>query len=513
MKIKKITLILGIALLLLVSTTACDATGEEAITASGVVEVVEVVVAPEVSGRVEAISVGEGDSAAEGDPLFTLKNESLEAQHAQALAAYDSALAGIETAQAALETATAAVEGARAESASAQAAVGAAEAGLERAQTALDLAHVQFEQQLMAARLEELPNRAQAWNRDVPNEFQQPVWYFQKEEIFEAAEAQIEAALNSLDKAQANYDTVITDSGDEDLVAAENRLKEAQVAFLIADDLREREIDQNGRESIDDYVQTIYDSAEAELEAAQTEFEQLLSDADEEKVLEARARLAAAKERYEIALDYYNSLLTGEYSLAMEAAEIGLAQAEAVVKQAEAGLSQAEAGVALVEANLAIAESNKAQAEAGVAQAEKMAAQAEAALALSEIQRQKLTITAPTSGVVMTRSVEPGELVIPGQSVMVIGKLDELRVTVYIPENIYGQVSVGDSAELSVDSFPEETFQATVLRISDEAEYTPRNVQTKEDRSTTVYAIELSVTDPESKLKPGMPSDVAFVGK
>ncbi len=512
MKLNKTILILGIALLLIFGTTACDATGEEIIHASGVVEVVEIVAAPEVGGRVDEIFVGEGDSVQKGDPLFNITNDTLTAQYQQALAAYESAQAGVGIANAALDTATAAAKGARAEFGSVQAAVKAAEAGLETAQTGLELAQVQYDMQLAAARLADLPNRIQAWNQDVPNEFDQPVWYFQKEEVLDATLAQIDASQEAWEKEQANYDSVIADSGDDDLIAAENRLSEAQAAFLIAEELHDRRIDQNGKDSIEDYVQTIYDAAEAELEAAQTEFEQLLSDQDEENVLEARARLVAATERYEIAVDYYNSLLTGEYSLAIEAASIGLAQAESVVKQAEAGVMQAEAGAALVEANIAITETNIAQAEAGVVQAEKMVAQAEAALGLIETQMDKLTITAPASGVIMTRSVESGELVGPGQSVMVIGQLDELHVTVYVSENVYGQISVGESVTLSVDSFPDETFKATVLRISDEAEYTPRNVQTKEDRSTTVYAIELSVEDPAGKLKPGMPADVEFEG-
>jgi HlyD family secretion protein len=81
---------------------------------------------------------------------------------------------------------------------------------------------------------------------------------------------------------------------------------------------------------------------------------------------------------------------------------------------------------------------------------------------------------------------------------------------VYIPENRYGQINLGDIANLWTNSFPNETFEATVIRIADKAEYTPRNVQTAEDRATTVYAIELSVTDPEGRLKPGMQVDVSF---
>ena len=93
---------------------------------------------------------------------------------------------------------------------------------------------------------------------------------------------------------------------------------------------------------------------------------------------------------------------------------------------------------------------------------------------------------------------------------MTIGQLDKLSITVYVPEDQYGEIKLGDSAVVSVDSFPDEFFDAIVTRIADQAEYTPRNVQTEEDRKTTVFAVELSVTDPGGKLKPGMPADVNF---
>ena len=83
-------------------------------------------------------------------------------------------------------------------------------------------------------------------------------------------------------------------------------------------------------------------------------------------------------------------------------------------------------------------------------------------------------------------------------------------VTVYVPENQYGVISLGDRATVTADSFPGEKFDATVTRIADKAEYTPRNVQTQDDRSTTVYAIELVVADPDGQLSPGMPIDVKF---
>jgi len=94
---------------------------------------------------------------------------------------------------------------------------------------------------------------------------------------------------------------------------------------------------------------------------------------------------------------------------------------------------------------------------------------------------------------------------------MNIGELDDLTITVYISEDRYGQIQLGEHVRVTVDSFPGEVFDAVVKRIADKAEYTPRNVQTEEGRRTTVFAVELSVNDPEGKLKPGMPADVDFI--
>jgi len=150
------------------------------------------------------------------------------------------------------------------------------------------------------------------------------------------------------------------------------------------------------------------------------------------------------------------------------------------------------------------------QAKAGMNQAQAAVTEAEANLAVLDLQIDRLTVNAPVDGVVLTRSVQPGEVVQAAMTIMTVAKLDTLKITVYIPEDRYGEVKLGDSASLSVDSFPGETFNATVTRIADQAEYTPRNVQTKEERQTTVYAVELSVKNPDGKLKPGMPVDVTF---
>lgn len=119
-------------------------------------------------------------------------------------------------------------------------------------------------------------------------------------------------------------------------------------------------------------------------------------------------------------------------------------------------------------------------------------------------------ITAPFDGVVLERLVEPEEFAPPGSTVMVVAKPDDLTVKVYLPENRYGQISLGQTYPVSVDSFPGQTFQGKVSQISDKAEFTPRNVQTKDSRQTTVYAVKLTLDPSGGKLKPGMPADVTF---
>ena len=154
-----------------------------------------------------------------------------------------------------------------------------------------------------------------------------------------------------------------------------------------------------------------------------------------------------------------------------------------------------------------------ARASLTLASAQLAAAQAKALLDLEtlDLQLEKLLIRAPSDGVVTARSIEPGEVLVAGASALSIGQLDHLTITVYLPEDRYGALSLGDEANVTVDAFPGVTFHASVVRIADRAEYTPRNVQTEEGRRTTVFAVELTVDDSASRLKPGMPADVVFL--
>jgi multidrug resistance efflux pump len=119
-------------------------------------------------------------------------------------------------------------------------------------------------------------------------------------------------------------------------------------------------------------------------------------------------------------------------------------------------------------------------------------------------------IRSPINGVVLERLVEPAELVTPGSTIIVVADLSELTLTVYVPEDHYGQILLGQTYPVTVDSFPGQTFSGRVSHIANEAEFTPRNVQTVEGRSSTVFAIELDLAATGGRLKPGMPADVIF---
>ncbi|MCP4416724.1 MAG: HlyD family efflux transporter periplasmic adaptor subunit [Chloroflexi bacterium] len=524
MKTKQLIILFSLLMVL----TACDqittSSDEDGLEAAGVIEATEIMVAAELGGRVEEVFVATGDVVQVGDPLFRIEDTLLAAQRQQSVTTVEAAEAQLATAETAVLTtnsqmiaANAGVEAAHAAVETAHATVDAAQAGLETAVSGTEIAAVQAQLTLVAARLQEQPARVVAWDKELPSEFTTPPWYFQTGESFAAAETEVNTALEALEVEHLNFEAIMNDSRYDDLREAEVRLAEAEAAFLVATELRSHKIDQSNDEQIDDYVQEFFDAAEAELEAAQLDYDHQLSDQTATDILEARGRLAVATERYEIAMDQFNSLLIGEESLTVRAAELAQWQAETLIGQAEAQVAmaetaviQAQIGVTIAEANVVQVEAAIVQAETAVTQAEKLVAQAQAALNLVDIQMERLVVETAVSGTILTRNIEPGELVQPGLTAMTIGQLDELTVTVYISENRYGQISLGDNADLTVDSFPNDTFEAEVIRIADRAEYTPRNVQTKEERQTTVYAIELSVTDSESRLKPGMPADVAF---
>lgn len=452
------------------------------IQASGVVEAVEVAVAAETGGRIAEVFVSEGDQVQPGDALFRIEDDLLQAQQNQALA-------GVNAAQATLKTAQ---DGGKI----AENGLKLAQAQLDTAQVGLEASQLQSQETLNAARLEDQTRRDTAWSADTPNEFDLPVWYYEKSEEMAAAESELNTAEKDLESERSNFESVIQDSSHADLAQAESRLAQAQAAFLVAQDVLDQAKDAKDKPELEKYAQDVFDSAQTELDAAQSAYDQMLSEQTATDVLEARARLAVAEQRYQVALDRYNQFLSGPDALSVRAADASVKQAEAAVTQAKVNIDQAQA--------------NLDQSNSNIEQAEALVQKAQADVDLINLQMERLTVSSPVAATVMTRSIQPGEVIQPGVPAITLGELDHLKITIYVPEDLYGQISLGDKAQVTSDSFPGEVFDAVVNRIANQAEYTPRNVQTQAERSTTVYAVELSVVDAIGKLKPGMPTDVKF---
>jgi HlyD family secretion protein len=219
-------------------------------------------------------------------------------------------------------------------------------------------------------------------------------------------------------------------------------------------------------------------------------------------------RLSAAQQSYDDAVRRLNNLEGSANNIDMGVAEAGLEVAEARLALAEDDYAALDGGpdpdrLALADGHLQLAQAQVAAAAANVLAAE-------AALASAELQLAKAEILAPANGTILYRNIQPGEFVAPGATLLVLAQLDQLTITVYLPEDRYGEVNLGDEAEIEIDSFPGEAFSGSIVRIADEAEFTPRNVQTGEGRRTTVFAIELRLDDSSGRLKPGMPADVYF---
>jgi multidrug resistance efflux pump len=150
------------------------------------------------------------------------------------------------------------------------------------------------------------------------------------------------------------------------------------------------------------------------------------------------------------------------------------------------------------------------QAKTGLQQAQNAVNTAEANLALLDTQMKKLTVYAPTDGMVLTRSAEVGGMALPGATLIEIGQLDHLELTVYLPEGQFGVIVPNQAVKIGVDAYPGRVFEGTVTRMANQAEFTPTNVQTKEDRTRLVYAVVIRLENPDLALKPGMIADVEF---
>src|SRR3990172_1612383 len=384
----------------------------DTLSASGTVEAVEVIIAPEISGRVVEVLAGEGDRVTAGQDLIRLDDSLVQAQIEQAEAALAAVEAQRDAAQANYQLLRA---GAQADQIDAAAeAVRAAEANVAAAEA--QLAQLQ----------------AGARSADIAA----------AEAVIAQAAAQLKIAQDTHDKTMECV-TVTSPGGSQQEVCPGLGAREEQARAAL-------------------------NAAQGAYDAAQARLSQLRAGATKNELDAARARVEAAQAQRDMAQAQLDLLMSGARGGQLAAAE---AQVEAAQAQVEA---------------------------------------AQATLDTLRVQLARFTLPAPADGVILARAIEPGEVALPGATLLQLGRLDDLTITVFIPEDRYGEIQLGQPATVTADSFPGETFSASVTRIADRSEFTPRNVQTAEGRRTTVFAIKLAVENRDGKLKPGMPTDVDF---
>ncbi len=240
------------------------------------------------------------------------------------------------------------------------------------------------------------------------------------------------------------------------------------------------------------------DQAEAQVDAAQALLTELESGFRSEEIAQARAAKRAAEEQCRDAerdLERTGTLYEGG-AVSREVYD----KAQTRYEVAESQLTQAREQLQLVEAGP--------RGERIAAQRAQLQ-QAKAALRTVEATLRYMTITTDIPGVVSTRHREPGEVVAPGAPVLTVMNRDDRWIRVYIPENRLGALRLGQSAEISSDTYPEKRYPGAITYIASEAEFTPKTVQTAEERVKLVYEVKVRVIDdPDYELKPGLPADV-----
>jgi HlyD family secretion protein len=173
------------------------------------------------------------------------------------------------------------------------------------------------------------------------------------------------------------------------------------------------------------------------------------------------------------------------------------------IDTARSRLAEGQAALRLARSNLQKIEAGEQEVQAARAQV----AAVRSALDVAEIQLGHTELKAPYAGIVLSRNVEPGEVVSPNQEVLSIADLSTVDLKVFVGETEIGKVTPGQPVEVKIDTFPDKTYAGRVAYISPQAEFTPKIIQTHKERVKLVYLVKVSVPNPNFELKSGMPAD------
>jgi len=207
---------------------------------------------------------------------------------------------------------------------------------------------------------------------------------------------------------------------------------------------------------------------------------------------QARAQLSKAERDYRRARALHKQAMVSDREYQ---------DADTALKIAGESLKQAEASYQLV---LEGARDEELRAQAAAVEA------AEAQLELARVQVRDATLKSPLEGSITDLYAEEGELLSPGALVATVADYSIMELKVYVSEDRLGRVKLDQQMDVFIDSFPGKPFKGRVIRISEEAEFTPKNIQTKEERTTLVFEVKVEVQNPEGMLKAGLPADVKF---
>ncbi|WP_017297041.1 HlyD family secretion protein [Nodosilinea nodulosa] len=305
----------------------------------------------------------------------------------------------------------------------------------------------------------------------------------------EAAKAKVAAAQQQVNQAQLQ------------MAVVDSQIKEAQLT------LQQSQGDSTGRinqsEASVATARAQLAEAQAQVQQAKSSLELARSDRDRFAALVAQG--AIAQQQYDQAQTQFE---TAQETLAARQASVAAAQQQ--VSAAQGALTQAQTSglnpdIRTAQINRLQTQRSQASAQLAAAQADlkqAQAAQAEIAARLND-----LDITSPIAGVVLNRTVEPGEVISTGTTVLTVVNLSDLYLRGYIPEGELGQVSVGQAARVFLDSAPDQPLDATVTAVDTEASFTPENIYFKDDRVTQVFGLKLAIENPSGFAKPGMPAD------
>ncbi len=218
-------------------------------------------------------------------------------------------------------------------------------------------------------------------------------------------------------------------------------------------------------------------------------------------IVRARAVLLTGKAEYDRALR-----LLAERVISKHECD----QIEMAYRTAEADVDAAEKDYARATANLTLARATADTIALKRQQVRVLQESRRAALGqLAEVQASltERQVIAPANGTILSRPVEVGDVVGPGSPIFTMIDMSRLYLKVYIPEPEIGKLRLGDAADITVDAFPNRRFAARISRIHDQAEFTPKNVETADERLKLVFGVELTFVTPDNVLKPGMPAD------